>query len=199
MKTNILLSGCILSFLSISNASAWTVSQTPISQDESSFDTTEDASRNFEKMAEERGENKGVGSEPKKVSKNNKDPFSERAEGVPYEKSPYETLFNGVAAANVFEKKDTQLTDEELAISEYAQALEWINAGMETKAEQLLAASIKQCPEHTATRAELARLYLKKNRDEEADMLLSEGLQLSTDNTEFLKLMAMVMEHKETI
>lgn len=200
MKVSRLLSGLILSLLGSSYVNAWTVSQGPMSYDDISEAREIEVSSTAPVKPGEKAKTlaRTMDLESSQSAKENLDSLSGRAGKGEPESSPYETLFNGAAvAATVFEKKETKLTDEELAVSDYAQALEWINAGMEVKAEQLLATSIRQCPEHVPTRAELARLYLKRNRDEEAEMLLAEGLQFSNENPEFLKLMAMTMERKE--
>lgn len=95
-----------------------------------------------------------------------------------------------------FEKTLTILSNDEQAAIDYSRALELTNAGQEHKALRLLEQSLSAAPRHTATRAELARLYMKENRDLDAEIILTEGLKLTDQNSEFLKLMAIVFERR---
>lgn len=96
-----------------------------------------------------------------------------------------------------FEKRETTLTTEEEASSDFRQALKYRENGETLQAERLLKSALMQMPTHHAARVELATLYLKRNHLEETEMLVSEGLRLDENNPDFLRLMAMVYDRRE--
>jgi len=198
MKAMVWMLGVLVSVSITPNAWAWTVSEAPMGFDES-LRETDRISGNM--PASETVQNKKYPSRSTAVKKSPNAPIHPESWPVAEqsrdrEGNPYDTLFKGISSNTRFEKKLAKLSDEEQADSDYSQALEWINQDMESKAEHLLEESLNRCPDHVSTRTELARLYLKKNRDVDAEMILSEGLKLSGDRAEFLKFMAMVMERK---
>jgi len=98
--------------------------------------------------------------------------------------------------ANMFEKKAIQMSDEEQAMMDYSQALEYINDGNESKAENLLSNAVLRYSLHVPSRIELARIYLKAQRDTEAEQLVLGGLKHHENHVELLKLMALIMERR---
>lgn len=95
-----------------------------------------------------------------------------------------------------FEKKASQLTPEEIAMNKYSEALEFIRHGLESKAILLLEDALEACPQHFSTRTELARLYIKNQQNLQAEMILQEGLKISEQHPESLRLLAIVFERK---
>lgn len=94
-----------------------------------------------------------------------------------------------------FEKQLSNLNGEEQATLNYIQALEFINNGIDDKAEELFLNNLTASPNHIASRVELANLYLKVNQDLDAEQLVNEGLKLQ-NHPELLKLMAIIMERR---
>ncbi len=96
----------------------------------------------------------------------------------------------------VFQKRLAKLQENEQAVEEYSHALEYINMGEVSKAIPLLEQGLKKAPNQIMIRVQLASLYLKQNRDLDAEYVLQNGLQLSNDNPEFLKLLAVLYERR---
>lgn len=102
------------------------------------------------------------------------------------------------AAAPVvgFDKKPTQLTEDEKTSADYRSAMAALNKGEENIAENLFLKNLATSIDHHASRVELAKLYLKRNRNDEAEILLEEGLRISENFPHFLRLMAVVYDRK---
>lgn len=106
---------------------------------------------------------------------------------------------HNVLDGSVFEKRASKLSSEEQAIANYSQALELINMGKTFEAEETLQKNLIKYPHHNPTRAELARLFLKENRDLDAQLLLEQGLKQAENHPDFLNLIAMIYERRGDI
>jgi len=107
-----------------------------------------------------------------------------------------ETPVSRKKSRSQFEKKEATLTKEEDAVADYHHALSLISAGDNLQAEEVLLNIMKKVPSYRGVRVELAKVYLKANRTPEAEKLLKEGLLLSENYAEFMKLMAIIHERK---
>jgi len=95
-----------------------------------------------------------------------------------------------------FEKNTVPFSDNEQAMLDYSQALEFTNQGRDDKAISLLTQTVYSYPTHVLSRTELARLYLKQNRDNEAQSVLEEGLKYTEDHPDLLKYLAICFERQ---
>lgn len=99
--------------------------------------------------------------------------------------------------AGVFEKKVSSLTSEERVRVDFHAALHFVDKGAELQAEEKFLGVLKHSPNHLKARSELAQLYLKHNRDKEAEMVLTEGFKQSENYPDFLKLQAMIYDRRQ--
>jgi len=96
----------------------------------------------------------------------------------------------------VFEKKAPSLEPEEIASKDFHAALKLMNSGSTFQGEQKLVSALRQHPEYKAARVQLATLYLKQDRELEAEICLKEGLEKIEDDPELLRLQAILHERK---
>lgn len=95
-----------------------------------------------------------------------------------------------------FHKKTAKPTVSERVQDNYWAAVEHISNSGAKEAEDLLLSNLNMLPKHHASRSELVTLYLKNERLEEAEFLLKEGLRLDSNESSFLKLMAVLEDRK---
>ncbi len=95
-----------------------------------------------------------------------------------------------------FEKKAPTLEPEEIASQDFHAAIKLMNSGSTMQGEQKLVSALRQNPEHQQARVQLATLYLKQDRELEAEVCLQEGLQHSENDPELLRLQALVYERQ---
>jgi tetratricopeptide (TPR) repeat protein len=124
------------------------------------------------------------------------DPPKNTIKEKPLENSERSTTDTPLPA--IFEKRNTPLSVAEQAILEYQRALELISGGDILQAESILENILAKVPAYKEVRLELANLYLKFDRDSEAETLIKKGLLLTEDHPEFLKLLAIISERKGT-
>jgi len=116
--------------------------------------------------------------------------LAEERQGAP-------ALSNKIEGTGIFEKKVSSLTYEEQLRTDFQAAVKFMEKGAELQAEEKFLAILKKMPSHLKTRSELAHLYLKHNRDKEAEVVLSEGFKQSENYPDFLKLQAMIHERRQ--
>ncbi len=111
---------------------------------------------------------------------------------------PKEVLAEVITPKNsgVFEKKAPTLEPEEMATQDFHAAIKLMNSGSTSQGEQKLVSALRQNPEHTQARIQLATLYLKQDRELEAEVCLQQGLQQNENDPELLRLQAMVYERQ---
>lgn len=102
-------------------------------------------------------------------------------------------------SASQFKKNIALLNEDEQASVEYLEALEHLQSGREKKAIPLLEQSIAKAPRLLQARLELAKVYLRNHRDLDAQCTLEDGLDLSENHPEFLKLLAMIYEKRDQV
>ena len=179
MKINFIAKGLIASSIILSNAAmAWSVSE-----------------RIVELPQETLIMQKRV--ELKKLTPHGFTPDIKKKNASGLEQKP---MISSTVAENetpVFQKKDASLSIEEQAVANLQRAQVLIKNREYAEAEKNLIFNLNRTPSHHATRSELASLYFKENQLDDAENILLEGLKYDENNSDFLKLMAMIHDKRD--
>lgn len=135
--------------------------------------------------------------EAKKLTPNALTPEIKKENASVLEQKPTVSTTVAEKEAPIFQKKDASLSIEEQALTDLRRAQGLIKNREYAEAEKILIFILNRTPSHHATRSELASLYFKEDQLDDAENILLEGLKYDENNSDFLKVMAMIHDKRD--